>query len=42
MQELADVLSEAKFDNYNTAEQRIRLIRLIGTVAEFVPYSSGV
>ncbi len=37
MQELADVLSEAKFDSYVTAEQRVQFIRLIANIAEFVP-----
>jgi putative PIN family toxin of toxin-antitoxin system len=37
MSELADVLAEAKFDRYVTIEQRLRFIRLIANVAEFVP-----
>lgn len=37
MQELADVLSQAKFDPYVTAEQRVQFLRLIANIAEFVP-----
>lgn len=37
MQELADVLAEAKFDRYVTIEQRVRFVRLIANLAEFVP-----
>lgn len=37
MCELADVLAEAKFDRYVTVEQRMQFIRLVTTVAEFVP-----
>jgi putative PIN family toxin of toxin-antitoxin system len=37
MAELADVLAEAKFDRYVTVEQRVRFIRLIANIAEFVP-----
>jgi len=37
MSELAQVLAEAKFDRYVTIEQRIQFIRLIATMAEFVP-----
>ena len=35
--ELADVLSQAKFDRYVTIEQRLQFIRLIAQTAEFVP-----
>jgi len=35
--ELADVLAQGKFDRYVTAQQRTQFIRLIATVAEFVP-----
>jgi len=35
--ELADVLAEAKFDRYVTVEQRVQFIRLIASIAEFVP-----
>jgi uncharacterized protein len=35
--ELADVLSQAKFDRYVTIEQRLQFIRLVAQVAEFVP-----
>jgi len=37
MIELADVLSQSKFDRYVTIEQRSQFIRLIAHVAEFVP-----
>lgn len=37
IQELADVLAEAKFDRYVTVEQRVQFIRLIANIAEFVP-----
>jgi putative PIN family toxin of toxin-antitoxin system len=37
MRELADVLAQAKFDRYVTVEQRMQFVRLVTTVAEFVP-----
>ena len=37
MSELADALSQAKFDRYVTIEQRLQFIRLIAHTAEFVP-----
>jgi uncharacterized protein len=37
MTELADVLAGAKFDRYVSVEERVRFIRLISTIAEFVP-----
>jgi len=37
MTELADVLAGAKFDRYVSVEQRVGFIRLISTIAEFVP-----
>lgn len=37
MQELADVLAKAKFDRYVTVEQRVKFVRLIANIAEFVP-----
>lgn len=37
MNELADVLSQPKFDRYVTVRQRIQFIRLIVNLAEFVP-----
>ncbi|MGB8062990.1 MAG: putative toxin-antitoxin system toxin component, PIN family [Candidatus Sulfotelmatobacter sp.] len=37
MSELADVLSQAKFDRYVTIDQRLQFIRLIAQTAEFVP-----
>lgn len=37
MRELADVLAQEKFDRYVTVQQRVRFLRLIANVAEFVP-----
>lgn len=37
LNELADVLAQAKFDRYASLEQRIQFIRLIANTAEFVP-----
>lgn len=37
MRELADVLAKTKFDRYVTTEQRVQFIRLIASVAEFIP-----
>ena len=37
MRELADVLAEEKFDRYLTVNQRAQFIRLIASIAEFVP-----
>jgi uncharacterized protein len=42
MAELADVLSQAKFDRYVTVEQRVQFIRLIANIAEFVPIVQAV
>ena len=36
MEELAEVLAQAKFDRYATIEQRLQFIRLIAHTAEFV------
>jgi uncharacterized protein len=37
MYELADVLAQEKFDRYVTLEERTQFIRLIASIAEFVP-----
>lgn len=37
MRELADVLAEEKFDRYLTVNERAQFIRLIASIAEFVP-----
>ena len=37
MNELADVLARAKFDQYMSVEERQQFLRLIATIAEFVP-----
>ena len=42
MAELADVLAQGKFDRYVTAQQRTQFIRLIASVAEFVPIVRAV
>lgn len=36
MNELAEVLSQSKFDRYVTVEQRMQFVRLIAQTAEFV------
>ena len=42
LQELADVLGEAKFDRYVTVKQRLQFLRLIVNIAEFVPIINPV
>ena len=37
MSELADVLAQKKFDRYATVKQRQQFLRLIASIAEFVP-----
>jgi len=37
MSELADVLAQEKFDRYVTIKQRHQFIRLMASIAEFVP-----